>query len=135
MPWHLTTIEFQRKLRDHLTGNGVVLTNIIEDFHAGGLFLGAYIATAREVFRHVFVFCTYRSGVSSGHDNFIIVATDRDDPELYDYLQTLGPSPWTDFPGSLLTEEDLATLAARNGGRILTDDKAPVENLLAPIVR
>lgn len=135
VPWHLTTVEFQRKLRDHLAGGGVVLTNVIEDFHAGGLFLGAYIATARKVFKHVFVFCTYASGVGGGHDNFIIVATDRDDPELHDYLQALGPGHWTAFPGSLLTEEDLATLAARNGGRILTDDNAPVENLLAPIVR
>ena len=106
-----------------------------EDFHAGGWFLGAYIATARRVFRHVLVFCTEPSGVSKGHDNFIIVATDRDEPGLYDYLQSLGPGHGTDFPGSLLTEEDLATLAARSGRRILTDDNAPVENLLAPIVR
>jgi spermidine synthase/MFS family permease len=135
VPWHLTTVEFQRKLRDHLADDGVVLTNIIEDFHEGGRFLGAYIATARKVFRHVFVFCTGRSGVGTGHDNFVIVAADRDEPGLYDYLRTLGPGHGTDFPGSLLTEEDLATLAARNGRRILTDDNAPVENLLAPIVR
>jgi len=106
-----------------------------EDFHAGGWFLGAYIATARRVFRDVLVFCTGPSGVSRGHDNFIIVATGRDDPGLYDDLRTLGPDHWTDFPGSLLTEEDLAALAARNGRRILTDDNAPVENLLAPIIR
>ena len=135
VPWHLTTIEFQHKLRNHLADGGVVLTNIIEDFHAGGRFLGAYIATARRVFRHVLVFCTGHWGVSTGHDNFIIVAADRDEPGLYDYLQSLGPGHGTDFPGSLLTEEDLATLAARNGRRILTDDNAPVENLLAPIVR
>jgi hypothetical protein len=87
------------------------------------------------VFRHVLVFCTGHWGVSTGHDNFIIVAADRDEPGLYDYLAALGPGHGTDFPGSLLTEEDLATLAARNGRRILTDDNAPVENLLAPIVR
>jgi spermidine synthase len=39
VPWHLTTIEFQQKLRDHLADGGVVLTNIIKDFHAGGRFL------------------------------------------------------------------------------------------------
>jgi spermidine synthase len=135
VPWHLTTVEFQRKLRDHLAADGVVLTNIIEDFHAGGRFLGAYIATARKVFKHVFVFCTYAWGVGEGHDNFVIVATDRDDPDLYEYLRTLGPGHGTSFPGSLLTDENLAALAARNGQRILTDDNAPVENLLAPIVR
>ena len=135
VPWHLTTVEFQRKLRAHLADDGVVLTNIIEDFHAGGRFLGAYIATARRVFKHVLVFCTCRWGVSTGQDNFIILAADRDDPGLYDYLRTLGPGHGTDFPGSLLTEEDLAALDSRSGRRILTDDNAPVENLLAPIVR
>jgi spermidine synthase len=135
VPWHLTTVEFQRKLRDHLAEGGVVLTNIIEDFHAGGRFLGAYIATARKVFRHVLVFCTCAWGVGKGHDNFVIVASDRDDPGLYDYLASLGPGHGTSFPGSLLTKEDLAALDDRSGRRILTDDNAPVENLLAPIIR
>jgi spermidine synthase len=135
VPWHLTTIEFQRQLRSHLADGGVVLTNIIEDFHAGGRFLGAYIATARRVFRHVLVFCTGPSGVGTGHDNFVIVATDRDDPALLAGLKALAPGHRTDFPGSMLTEANLAALAARCGGRVLTDDNAPVENLLAPIVQ
>ena len=40
-----------------------------------------------------------------------------------------------DFPGSLLTAEQLATLNKKCGGRVLTDDDAPVENLLAPVFR
>jgi spermidine synthase len=135
VPWHLTTIEFQRQLKTHLAANGVVLTNIIEDFHAGGRFLGAYIETARRAYRHVLVFCTAREGVGTGHDNFVIVATDRDDPALLAGLKALGPGHLTDFPGSLLTEANLATLADRCGHRVLTDDNAPVENLLAPIVQ
>jgi spermidine synthase len=135
VPWHLTTIEFQRQLKSHLAAGGVVLTNIIEDFHVGGRFLGAYIETARRVFRHVLVFCTSTAGVATGHDNFVIVATDRDDPALLAGLRKLGPGHMTDFPGSLLTEANLASLADRCGRRVLTDDNAPVENLLAPIVQ
>ena len=135
MPWHLTTIEFQRQLKSHLAPGGVVLTNIIEDFHAGGRFLGAYIETARRAFRHVLVFCTAPGGVAAGHDNFVIVATDRDDPALLARLNALTPGHVTDFPGSLLTQANLAALADRCKRRVLTDDNAPVENLLAPIVQ
>lgn len=135
VPWHLTTIEFQRQLRSHLSEGGVVLTNIIEDYQAGGRFLGAYIETARRVFRHVLVFCTSPMGVGAGHDNFVIVATDRDDPALLASLEALGPGHMTDFPGSILTEDNLTSLADRCGRRVLTDDNAPVENLLAPIVQ
>ena len=38
------------------------------------------------------------------------------------------------FNGFVLTEENFADLRARNGECVLTDDFAPVENLLAPVV-
>ena len=41
----------------------------------------------------------------------------------------------SDFTGELLTSDMLESLAARSGGRILTDDYAPVDNLLAGVVR
>ena len=58
VPWHLTTLEFQRKLKDHLAPDGAMLVNIIDDYVRGGRFLGAYIETARRVFKHVVVFCS-----------------------------------------------------------------------------
>lgn len=135
VPWHLTTLEFQRRLRDRLAEGGLVLTNIIEDYQAGGRFLGAYIATARRVFKHVRVFCTSPWGPGEGQHNFIILASDRDAPDLYEHLRWLEPGHAGGFPGSMLTAENLAELDRRCGGRILTDNDAPVENLLAPIVR
>ena len=143
VPWHLTTLEFQRRLRSRLTADGVMLTNIIEDFEAGGRFLGAYVATARKVFKHVLVYCNSPWGVAPGQHNFVILASDRDDEFLYQDLRSLGAGGVgkstvdgaVDFPGSLLTPDDLAELDRKSGGRILTDDDAPVENFLAPIVR
>ena len=135
VPWHLTTLEFQGQLRKHLAPGGVVLTNLIEDYEAGGKFLGAYIQTAGQVFEHVLVFSTDPAGVGPGQRNYVIVATDRADPDLYADLLALGPGHGTGFPGAALTEANLAALARRCGRRVLTDDDAPVENLLAPIVR
>ena len=39
------------------------------------------------------------------------------------------------FTGHVLTAENFADLRARNGECVLTDDWAPVENLLAPVVK
>lgn len=135
VPWHLTTLEFHRKLRRLLRDDGVLLTNIIDDVEAGGLFLGAYIETVQRVFAHVYVFCTDPDGVKEGQETFVVAATDADDAELHERLGALLPGHGEDFPGSLLTAEDLARLKARCRGRILTDDDAPVENLMEPVVR
>ncbi len=135
VPWHLTTLEFHRKLRQILRADGVVLTNIIDDVGASGLFLGAYVETVRRVFRHVYVFCMEPDGVEPGQETFVVAATDTDDARVHQYLGALLPGHGEDFPGSLLTKGDLAALKARCRGRILTDDNAPVANLLAPVMR
>lgn len=135
VPWHLTTLEFHRSLKTHLSDGGLLLTNVIEDYHKGGFFLGSYIHTVKQVFRHVYVFCTGREGVCLGQDNFVVLATDSDDPELDRYLRSLGAWHGTDFAGSRLSDEQVADLTARGGWRVLTDDFAPVENLLAPMTR
>ncbi len=45
------------------------------------------------------------------------------------------PHHGTHFEGSLLTPANLSELRKKCGGRILTDDNAPVEVLIAPVVR
>ncbi|MGO9567820.1 MAG: fused MFS/spermidine synthase [Desulfomonilaceae bacterium] len=129
VPFHLTTLEFNEKVGRHLTPDGVYLVNLIDDWRFGRL-LGAYVLTLEKTFKHVYVFCTKEGGVEDGRETFVLAATMRP-IEVSDWQ----PGHQTDFPGSLLTNDNMKELAGKCRGRILTDDNAPVENLLEPVVR
>jgi hypothetical protein len=101
------------------------------DSYDCGLLVGSLTATLKRVFKHVCVFCTEKGGVKEKtRDTFVIAASDVP-------LETSGwePGHETDFCGSLLTDDQMADLALRCGNRVLTDDDAPVENLIAPVLR
>jgi predicted membrane-bound spermidine synthase len=128
-PWHLLTLEFSQKIKHHLRPGGAYLVNVVDDFESG-LLLGSFYLTLKRIFKNVYIFCTDADGVSAGRDTFVLLATDA--PVEVSDLQ---PGHDTDFPGSVLTEANLDELAKKCKGRILTDDDAPVENLLEPVVR
>lgn len=128
VPWHLTTLEFNYKIAAHLKPDGAYLINVIDDFEHG-LFLGAVVATLQRAFCNVYVFSTEKDGVTPGRETFVVAATQRAIP-----TRDWRPGHGGSFHGSLLTEEHMKTLHRRSGGRVLTDDNAPVSNLLAPVV-
>lgn len=129
VPYHLTTKEFARHVAAHLKSDGAYLVNIIDSYESG-LLLGAFVNTLQQVFPHVYVFCTERDGVGERRDTFVVAASNQP-------LDTSGwePGHRTEFDGSVLTAANVATLVKKAGGRVLTDDRAPVENLIAPVVR
>jgi spermidine synthase len=113
----------------HLEPGGAYLVNVIDDYRSG-LLLGSFVSTLERVFKHVYVFCTELDGVSSRRDTFVIAASNVP-LDIADW----GPNHGGDLEGSALTGDNIAALKQKCGGRILTDDNAPVENLLAPVVR
>jgi spermidine synthase len=129
VPYHLTTVEFARQVAAHLKPDGAYLVNLIDNFDSG-LLLGSFVGALEQVFRHVYVFCTESDGVGHRRDTFVVAASNV-------ALDTTGWGPHHGgaFKGSLLTAGDMAALKRRCGGRILADDNAPVEVLIAPVVR
>jgi spermidine synthase len=126
VPWHLTTLEFIQKIKKHLKPDGVYLMNIIEKLQ-NGLFLGSSYLTIQKVFKHVYIFRPNRDKEPYRRDTFIIAASDR----------PLNPDDWDQkygLCGLIFTETDLQQLISKPGITILTDDYAPVDNLLAPVV-
>jgi hypothetical protein len=105
------------------------MVNLIDDWRFGRL-LGAYFLTLKKTFPYAYAFCTETGGVKEGRETFVLAASMRS-LEVDDWK----PGHNSGFPGSVLTEKQLIKLAAKSGGRILTDDNAPVENLLEPVVR
>ncbi|MCX7934532.1 MAG: fused MFS/spermidine synthase [Planctomycetota bacterium] len=128
VPFHLTTHEFNQKVKAHLKDGGVYLVNVIDDWEFANL-LAAYVNTLRLTWKHVYVLCTEEEGVKKGRDTFVLAASDRA-IDTDDWL----PGHWQEFPGSILNDVQMENLLARGNGRVLTDDDPPVENMLAPVV-
>jgi MFS family permease len=120
VPYHLTTREFIAMQKRHLKPGGVIAANIIDNVPFGD-FLPSFVATAREVF---------------GRDDVAVLA----DREYYarDAQSTLvviagarGFQPRE--RGIVLPPRDVEEAFNRRRWTILTDDYAPVDNLLAPL--
>ena len=107
VPFHLTTLEFNEKIARHLAGDGVYLVNLIDDWRFGRL-LGAYVLTLKKTFKHVSVFCTKQEGVEEGRDTFVLAASMKP-IEVSDWR----PGHETNFPGSLLTDENMKGLVGK----------------------
>lgn len=121
VPYHLTTLEFTEDVHSLLKPDGMYMLNCIDIFNSG-LFVGAVINTISEVFETVYVFNTYRT--PSQRDTFVIVGC----KSSCDLEPLRGRT-------TMLPPESVAALREKSGGMILTDRYAPVENLLAPVVR
>lgn len=129
VPYHLTTLEFNQRLHSLLEDDGVYLFNMI-DMLDSGAFLAAVINTCRQTFEYVTVFNTGRQ--SFVRDTFVVVCSKKqlflDDIPLRLQAQYA-------YIGKQLTDDLLDRLIVRHKKMVLTDDYAPVENLLAPVVR
>jgi MFS family permease len=130
VPWHLTTLEFDRRIHSLLKPNGVYLINIIDSLrHAR--FLGSFVKTARQVFGGVAVYSTDKNSLTGGRDTFVIAMSDRPLD-----LKDLGSRPGErKFTGWRLNDAEFDRMIERAGSVTLTDDFAPVDNLLAPVAR
>ncbi len=161
VPWHLTTREFNARLADLLTDDGVYMINIIDVYESDkvatesarrkngdeaealdrarsrGGFLSSWVKTARETFPHVQVYGTEQEAGGGERETFVVVVSKKpvdlaelgkraSDPAFEnDEGDKFSPDPFS--------EENMKELDVRSQGIVLTDDFAPVENLLAPV--
>ena len=127
VPFQLVTKEFNDKIARLLADDGVYMVNLI-DTYDNAQFLGAVVATAKETFAHVYV-VTSALSLPSLRDTFVVIAAQQPfDPGAILRAHNRHLQFW------LLDDAEMASLA-RRGGVVLTDDYAPVENMLAPVVR
>jgi len=133
VPYQLTTIEFMQAVRKTLRPGGAYLMNLI-DIYDHGMLVGSLCNTLKLVFPNVYVFVeghTYANPKDkAARDTFIILAAQ----EPFDTAD-LDSECVGDCFIYCLSEADMADLARRTERFVLTDDHAPVENFLAPVVR
>jgi len=128
VPYHLTTVEFVEDIRALLKPEGLYMLNLI-DVYDSGRFLAAAIQTCATQFQHVSVMSTYSS--NSDRDTFVVAASDK---PIIDMLVRAHLDRYPQFEGRILESGEIQQLIERSRGLILTDNYAPVENLLAPVV-
>ncbi len=129
VPYQLTTQEFMGDVRQLLKPDGLYVMNLIDAYDVGG-FMNAISQTFAASFPH-------RGAISAipelGSRNTTVFVGSNQPLDLSDIAE------WTTRPGTfnglVLTDGHFADLRARNGECVLTDDWAPVENLLAPVVK
>ncbi len=128
LPVHLLTREFHDQIAQLLNEKGVYLVNVIDTYESGRM-LGAVVHTLEQTFPHVYVVGN-RVRLTSLPDTFVVVATaTRLEPAemLSEYSEHA--------PFWCLDETEIAYLQDKAERRVLTDDHAPVENLLTPVVQ
>ena len=124
VPWHLTTVEYAEELRRVLRPEGVYAVNII-DFHPLG-FARAELATLRRVFDHVALAADAFTLSGNGGGNLVAIASDSPiDKRAIERGFEMQPLAWDVIDGDRLTEWI-------GGASVLTDDYAPVDQLLTP---
>jgi spermidine synthase/MFS family permease len=125
VPWHLATREFTAALHDRLRPGGVYVMNVLD--HGERAFLRAQLATVGDVFDHVAVIShpdAFSGGVGGNH---VVIASDA-------------PLPVEAIADANRRRARLDTLlhgaaidALIGDAIVLTDDHAPVDQLLTPL--
>lgn len=118
VPWHLTTIEFAEEIDRALRPEGLYAMNVLD----GGdvRFARAQIATLQAVFDHVAMVEPTGGVPRRIQANLVLVASDA----------PLAPLDLDPEDGRLVEGADLEELV--DGADPLTDDHAPVDQLLGP---
>jgi tetratricopeptide (TPR) repeat protein len=128
VPYQLVTYEFNEKIKQVLRSEGVYLLHVV-DYLSCGRFLGALLNTLEKSFSYVYVVPTKVGRLSPNFRNgFAIVCSGK----AIDMRGIFG-SELIGFQA--LNQEKINWLKEHSGGISLTDNYAPVENLLAPVFR
>ena len=125
VPYQLVTREFNDKIAEILSDDGAYIMNLV-DTHDIAQFLGAVINTLQKTFPYVYVTAEQNSHPVT-REPFVIVAAKKpiDMMALQDDKKIKIWHP---------TEAEMEYFRKSSRGIVLTDDYAPVENLLTPVV-
>ena len=127
VPWHLTTTEFLEEVQRVLRPGGMYVMNLIDYPPLG--FVRAEAATAGRTFEHVAIIAPPETLAVQNGGNVILVASAEplDVADVAARTRSWGPGS---RDGILATPAEVAEFVG--DATILSDDFAPVDQLLAP---
>ncbi len=127
VPYQLVTREFNDKIAQILTDDGIYMVNVV-DVLESGRFIGSIVDTLKLTFPDVWVFAeNLPPGV---RNTFVVIAAKKniDLEHLAEEEMIKSSNLW------IMSNSDVEMLGKKAGGTVLTDDYAPVENLVKPAV-
>lgn len=130
IPYHLTTVEFNRKIRDALKPDGVYIANVIDNYKTGE-FLRAYANTLRRVWPYVYLMAQGEAWNIAKANTYVVVAANQpiDREAFYRVLGQGGKPVYT----RILDDETFRAYLQQGRQIVFTDDYAPADNLVAPL--
>lgn len=132
VPYHLTTLEYTRDIKRLMAPGGIYAVNILDTMDAGG-FLRATARTMGAAFEYVYII---RGGqITGGSQRDTIIVAASDEPIVATDLYAAGSR--AGFGGGaavMMADADFAAFMAEADAPILTDDYAPVDWLLLPVL-
>jgi spermidine synthase len=128
IPYHLTTVEFNRLIASRLKPNGVYLTNIIDKFEAGE-FLRAEANALRAVFPHVYIFGRGEAFEPFDRNTYVLMASRA--PVNRTALDAITARDDPSVRTTALSVERMNAYLTSGRAITLTDDFVPVDQLLA----
>jgi spermidine synthase len=136
LPYHLTTKEFGLQMKRILNNDGMVISNIVDDFKKG-LFLPSYIKTLREAFgdKNVYLLAVSPDFKDIGISTFIILAVNGNLKigDFESFLKGGKNKRIVNTVSSVVPMDLLNKIVDGRHSVLLSDDYAPVDNLLAPV--
>jgi spermidine synthase len=132
VPYHLTTKEFNDRVKAWLVDDGLYLVNMIDGVR--GDFLRAYVHTLRQSFRYVYLAPTTASWRISPRTTFVLIGTNAP-LDLSEFTTIDAGDGEALLAGQLLSQTEVDDFLAEGQVVLLTDEYAPVDQMLAPVVR
>ena len=133
IPYHLTTYEFNEKIAQLLAPDGLYVVNLVDSsIFAQAVFLRTAINTMNKTFPYIYVISTSEEKKpeergSIGHNTYVLIGSQKElDTTRFESA---------DFSGRMLSVEELASLKNEPKDIILTDNYAPVDNLMLTTFR
>ena len=132
IPYHLTTKEFAMQLKGLLKPNGLLLANVIDSFKKGA-FMPSYIRTLEEVFgKGNIQLLTLSSDYNGIGISTCVVMASAQKFDMDDFVRTVKGKGGA-MTSHVMPQGQLQEFLKERYSVILTDDYAPVDNLIAPI--
>lgn len=132
-PYHLTTLEFDRLVKAHMQTDGIYLVNIIDNFR-DGKYIPSFIHTLKQAFSNVYIFSQAENWEDGMLGNYVIAATDNP-IEPADYKAFIKANRNDAISDHIYDESRLEGYLAQRNPILLTDDHAPTDILIAPLIR
>ena len=137
VPYHLTTLEFNKRIKELLKDDGIYVMNVIDKLHSGR-FLRAIAHTLEQTFEFVYLMNDNPDWSNDDRYTFVVVASDTpislsDIEEANASAGRLSIEFIQTHSTHIMSSEAYNAWINDKDNILLTDDFVPVDNLLAPL--